>query len=78
MRIKQYEAIPARWFVAGTIDYGDGEEYWFFVLRLPSYQFMRSWETDLDEWHQLAFRFHGKRGFDFQWIRALQRTGADT
>jgi hypothetical protein len=68
VHIKLYEAIPVRTFVCGTMEADDGQDYYFAVLRLPSYQLMPSWRMDRDEWHQLAIRFHGKHGFDMQWL----------
>lgn len=74
MRIKPYDLIPERWFVCGIAEETNGDEYYFAVLRLPSYQFMRSIETDWYEWHQLAWLWHGKRGFKALWLRAPERT----
>jgi hypothetical protein len=73
VRIKQHEATPDRWFVAGTIAYQNGTEYSFMVLRLPSYQMMQSLLTLRMDWHQLAFRYHGKHGFDFEWLPKQNR-----
>jgi hypothetical protein len=74
MRIKPYECIPCKWFVCGILEYGNGEEYYFAVLRLPSYQFMYSICYDRPQWHQLAIRFHGKRGFDVDWLLCDDRS----
>lgn len=71
MRIKaRCEPIPNRWFVCGTFEYADGSEYYFAVLRLPSWQLRPSWRADADEWHQLALTFHGRDGFAFKWFLA--------
>ena len=68
MRVKSDEVIPDRWFVCGIVETRPGEEYYFAVLRLPVYQFMGSIIDDRPRWHQLAVRFHGKHGFDTQWL----------
>lgn len=68
MHIKLWEAIPERWFVCGTIEHHKGGEYYFAVLRLPSYQFMNSLVYDAPRWHQLALMFHGLYGFKFEWL----------
>lgn len=68
MRIKQYHAIPEKWFVAGTIEYENGEEYSFAVLRLPSYQLLESWIHRRPCWHQLAITYHGREGFRIEWL----------
>jgi hypothetical protein len=69
MRLKQDDPIPVRWFVCGIVEEGcvPHEEYYFFLLRLPSYQFMQGYGRNL-KWHQLSLWFHGKDGFDFQWL----------
>lgn len=63
-------AIPKRWFVCGIMESRDGTEYYFAVLRLPSWQLRPSIVTDRDEWHQLALTFHGRDGFAFRWFLA--------
>lgn len=68
MRIKQHQAIPERWFVAGTIEYQSGEEYHFAVLRLPSYRLMESFLYLRPCWHQLAVMYHGRDGFQIEWL----------
>jgi hypothetical protein len=68
MRIKPYQVIPDRWFVAGILECGDGNEYHFAVLRLPSYR----WGLDLyyqeHRWLQLAIFYHGRDGFSINWL----------
>lgn len=68
MRIKPYQVIPERWFVSGTIEHDDGSEYYFAVLRLPSYQLLESFMHRRPSWHQLAIMWHGRDGFRIDWL----------
>lgn len=78
MRLKQYEAIPPfRWFTCGTFDYDNGEEYWFAILKLPSWQWMECFWTLQYCWHQLAIRFHGKHGFSMAWLPLTEGAARD-
>jgi hypothetical protein len=71
MRLKPYELIPARWFVGGTIEAENGDEYSFFVLRLPSWRYDHALWHDGMEWKQLAWFYHGRDGFSLRWMTAL-------
>ena len=68
MRIKEGDLIPRRWFVCGIFEHGDGSEYYFAVLRLPSYQYKRDFYSGFYQWHQLGIIFHGKHGFRTAWF----------
>jgi hypothetical protein len=67
MRIKQWQAIPDRWFVAGTLECGDSE-YHFAMLRLPSYRWGMDWYQQTNRWLQLAIMYHGRDGVSINWL----------
>ncbi len=62
--------IPEHWFVVGTLVIGDGDEYHFAVLRLPSYRMGLSLVMRQPEWQQLAIFYHGRDGFSLEWLPA--------
>lgn len=68
MRIKRYEPIPRRWWVAGILEEGGGDEYYFAALRLPSYQWGVDISLDQYRWLQLTIFWHGLDGFRILWL----------
>lgn len=68
VRLTPGMACPIQTFVCGIDEEYDGREFYYFVLRLSSYQFMRHPWRRSPSWQQLAFTFHGSRGFEFLWV----------
>lgn len=82
MKLQRFDrglALPEKWFVFGLVEdgpcdrFGKRQDYYLAVLRLPSYQLMRSLCHYANRWHQLALVFHGRRGFSFEWFVLSQQ-----
>lgn len=73
LRIKPYEAIPFRWWTFCILEVGNGEEYYFAALRLPSYQWGHDLYQNIYRWLQLTITWHGRDGFSACWLPCLYR-----